>query len=298
MTSVSFVTVDVFTKEKYSGNQLAIVQVPETGLTQEQKQNIAKEFNLSETTFVHPQTSSSGTNSWTVDIFTLDQELPFAGHPTIGTAVHLLQTLATHGSSKVAGSFRLKAGQVDLEYDATQQVARANIPHKVHVHRAICDSTEMLKLQPKLGRVPAQSPVVSIVKGMTFVLAELSSLDDLTFVNMTAHTLQMDLDDEKGASFIGSYFYVRSGNQLRTRMIESSVGEDAATGSAACTLACYLTIKEKVAGRTASFYITQGVEMGRRSEIGVHVTTTPDGKIEKVTLEGSAVQVMEGKLTL
>jgi PhzF family phenazine biosynthesis protein len=81
MASLSYVTTDVFTNEKYAGNQLAIVQIPSNGLTQDEKQMIAKEFNYSETTFVHPRKDESS-NDWTVDIFTLDQELPFAGHPT------------------------------------------------------------------------------------------------------------------------------------------------------------------------------------------------------------------------
>lgn len=161
-----------------------------------------------------------------------------------------------------------------------------------------------MKLQPKLGRVPTQSPVVSIVKGMTFVLAELDSQDSLTFVNTTSHTLQIKLDDGKTESFIGCYFYYQMPEgedgviRLRTRMIESSIGEDAATGSAACTLGCYLTIQQHKAGTTSRYLITQGVEMGRRSDIGVDVKTTSQGRIDTVTLSGSAVQVMEGKLSL
>lgn len=80
---LDFVVVDVFTAKRYEGNPLAIVRMPPSvKLTQEQKQNIAREFNLSETTFLHEPTDSE--SAWTVDIFTVQAELPFAGHPTIG----------------------------------------------------------------------------------------------------------------------------------------------------------------------------------------------------------------------
>lgn len=187
--SVKYSVVDVFTKERYTGNQLAIVEIPPSGLTQEQKQAIANEFHYSETTFVHPR-ETENSNTYKVDIFTVDQELPFAGHPIIGTAFYLLNTVAGNGSV-TSGSFNLKAGRVKLEYDSTTQIAKAEIPHNIHVHKALCDSDALTELQPKLGRVPAQSPVVSIVTGMTFVLAELDSQDTLTFVNTTSQPLQV-----------------------------------------------------------------------------------------------------------
>jgi PhzF family phenazine biosynthesis protein len=84
---LDFAIVDVFTDKRYKGNPLAVVRVPaSSNLTQEQKQNIAREFNLSETTFLHePAGNESGV--WTVDIFTINEELPFAGHPTIGKSI-------------------------------------------------------------------------------------------------------------------------------------------------------------------------------------------------------------------
>jgi PhzF family phenazine biosynthesis protein len=193
---------------------------------------------------------------------------------------------------------------VDLEYDVAQQTAKAAIPHDVHIHRALYSSTELAKLQPKVGRLPEQSPVVSIVTGMTFILVELDSQDALTFVNTTSHQISITLDSGKEESFIACYFYVQHPAdddgviRLRTRMIESSVGEDPATGSGACTLACYLTLQQRKAGKTTRYKIIQGVEMGRRSEIGVDVKTTSNGEIDTVLLSGSAVQVMEGKLSL
>ena len=86
LTKLDYAIVDVFTTERYAGNPLAIVRVPAScTLTQAQKQNIAREFNLSETTFWHEPKEGDEASTWTVDIFMVNAELPFAGHPTIGT---------------------------------------------------------------------------------------------------------------------------------------------------------------------------------------------------------------------
>jgi PhzF family phenazine biosynthesis protein len=303
-TGFTYATIDVFTNEKCTGNQLAIVQLPPSGLSQEQKQAVAKEFNYSETVFVHTQNDSSKINEWIIDIFTLDAELPFAGHPVIGTACFLLSALGK-GEKVVKGSFQTKAGRINLEYDVGKRAARAAIPHNVHIHKSLLETPQLMKLQPKVGVLPALSPVVSIVKGMTFVLVELDSQDALTFVNTTPYPINVELDEGWDESFIGCYFYYRlpasdgdTRMRLRTRMIESSVGEDAATGSAACALASYLSIQEGKPGTKLGYDIVQGLEMGRRSEIGVDVGLANGRMIESLHLSGSAVQMMEGKLFL
>lgn len=93
---LEFAIVDVFTDKRYEGNPLAIVRLPASSkVTQEQKQNIAREFNLSETTFLHEPTSEESC-AWTVDIFTTNAELPFAGHPTIGISVPPQESFENH----------------------------------------------------------------------------------------------------------------------------------------------------------------------------------------------------------
>ena len=128
---LDFVTVDVFTQTKYKGNPLAIVNVPSTvTLTQDQKQAIAREFNLSETTFLHEQVDEK--LSWKVDIFMTTSELPFAGHPTIGTACYVLAHAAVArnlAERNLDAEFEIKAGTVGLRYDVEKKTARAAIPH-------------------------------------------------------------------------------------------------------------------------------------------------------------------------
>jgi PhzF family phenazine biosynthesis protein len=132
---LDFVTVDVFTTKQYEGNPLAIVRIPKgVTVSQEQKQKIAREFNLSESTFLHEHGDGVTDDTWTVDIFMTTQELPFAGHPTIGTACYVLARVAQERSVKdgiMEAKFNLKAGPVGLHYDVAKGSARAAIPHDV-----------------------------------------------------------------------------------------------------------------------------------------------------------------------
>lgn len=134
---LDFVTVDVFTSKPYEGNPLAIIRIPEGfNISQEQKQRIAREFNLSESTFLHERNGSEQDGIWTVDIFMTDRELPFAGHPTVGTACYVLSRVARERhieQGTLEASFKLKAGPVQLLYDVVRKTAKAAIPHDVFV---------------------------------------------------------------------------------------------------------------------------------------------------------------------
>jgi len=137
-SQLEFVTLDVFTTERYSGNPLAIIRIPHgVTISQEQKQLIAREFNLSESTFLHEKSPNAPDNAWVVDIFLTTVEIPFAGHPTIGTACYVLSRAARERGVEdgvIEASFQLKAGPVGLVYDIAKKTARAAIPHDVSVH--------------------------------------------------------------------------------------------------------------------------------------------------------------------
>lgn len=137
-SQLEFVTVDVFTTERYSGNPLAIIRIPRgVTISQKQKQLIAREFNLSESTFLHEKSPNAPGNAWVVDIFLTTAEIPFAGHPTIGTACYVLSRAAQERGVEdgvIEASFQLKAGPVGLVYDVAKKTARAAIPHDVSVH--------------------------------------------------------------------------------------------------------------------------------------------------------------------
>lgn len=314
-TRLEYSTLDVFTRQRFAGNPLAVVHVPaHAALSQEKKLLIAREFNFSETVFLHERQDGSE-HTWKIDIFLTTAEVPFAGHPTIGTACLVLSQLSGQAADTggiIQGSFITKAGEIRLTYSESEGLATARMPHNVHVHRETLSRTLLLKMQPSIAilfsaktpRVPEQMPLVSIVKGMTFALIEVDSLATLNAAATGAFAVDAVLDKDWDQSFVGLYFYFRlpesadGTKNFRARMLEG-VLEDAATGSAGSALACFLSLEEGAAGQTHSYAITQGVEMGRMSEMGVQVTLAETGRdIESVQLRGAAVEVMKGSLAV
>ncbi|KAK5220259.1 hypothetical protein LTR47_011314 [Exophiala xenobiotica] len=245
-STLSFVTLDVFTTTRHTGNPLAIVNVPASlnTLSQSEKQRTAHEFNLSETVFLHEQTDSDTVSSSVrIDIFTAYAEVFFAGHPTVGTANYLLRIL-------------------DLQNDSNG--TRIAVAHDVHIH-----ADHPFADQPFFDRY--QYPVVSIVKGMTFILAQLPDLDALARQTKNllgpenTYTSQDALDQGWRTGIMATYT-----RELRARVFGSR--EDPATGSAASALAVCLALQTGRAGRYR-YRLTQGVEMGQNSQIAVEVST-------------------------
>lgn len=297
--SLSFVTLDVFTSTPYAGNPVGIIHVPASqSLSQEQKQHIAREFNLSEVVFLHEQTTSEQeSGDVRIDIFTPIAEVPFAGHPTVGTSNYLLRYLKGHGSFQNSKALLAKAGRIPIELSEDGSGIQLRVAHNVRIHDCPFPNTSF-----------SHHPVVSIVKGMTFILAKQPNLEELA--KPTANLLGTEntykskhaLDDGWREGIVVSYFFADLGKdeagvkQLRTRSLGSR--EDPATGSAASALSSYLTLTEP-GDRVRKYQITQGVEMGRKSVINVQVTLNAAGDgIEEVLLSGTAVQVTEGKITV
>ncbi|KAF1931861.1 Diaminopimelate epimerase-like protein [Didymella exigua CBS 183.55] len=273
---LDFTAIDVFKDKPYEGNPLAIIRIPHgVSVTQERRKS----------TFLHENASGAVEDKWTVDIIMTTKELPFTGHPTVGTAYYVLSRIAEEHGLKdgvVEVGFQLKTGPIGLRYDVAKKTAKAAIHHDVHV----------------------DYPIVSIVKGMTFVLIELESVAALAKVSLAGQSIEIHgLDQGWNESFIGKYFDVRTGKsesgatQVSTRMIDGLL-EDPATGSAASDLAAYLSLNEGEAGKTLKYELVQGVEMGRRSEIFIEVVMAKDSGIQMVYLEGGAVKDMEDRLTV
>lgn len=303
---LSFTTLDVFTTTPFSGNALAIVRVPATHratLTEDQKQKIATEFNLSETVFLHEVGPSDTVADY--DIFTARSRVSFAGHPTIGTAIYI----SHHARPSFPGvtSLRTLAGLIPLHASAAA-TASVNLPHDLHEH-----SARLPHPLPSASTNPSGSdsvPLVSIVKGMAFNLVPLSTLPALASVSaglvpaadvFACHHLDAGSGWDVGLT--GTFYYVdlgadpeRAGRRLlRTRSIGSR--EDPGTGSASGALCSYLALQEgPEKGRGPfEFHLVQGVEMGRRCDIFVRVVRKEDGEgVEEVVLSGNAVEVMEG----
>ncbi|TDZ25093.1 putative isomerase [Colletotrichum orbiculare MAFF 240422] len=299
-----FTTVDVFTDTPFQGNQLAIVTIPAgTTLSQAQKQAIACEFNYSETTFVHEEGDATSPER-RFDIFTTTEELPFAGHPTIGTAVSLQPQGVT--------TLHAKAGRIGIESTGHNSV-RAAIPHNVRLHaKRLRDlgNGPFSSSAPAIAAAEKDAVVFSIVKGMTFILTELPSLEALAAVRICPTDFRPAelLDEGWRDTLLSAYYFVRLGaesvggrtvQKIRTRMVTSSI-EDPATGSAASALTAYLSLYE-LSDQSASFEITQGVEMGRESHIYIDtgVDETEEGRILRTLhLGGKATQVIKGVVSV
>lgn len=297
MSSLEFTTLDVFTTKRFVGNPLAIVHVPTEAaqsLSQEEKQLIAREFNLSETVFLHERLPNTS-HVFPLDIFTTFQELPFAGHPTIGAGSFLLSKYPDLATI----TLRTKAGDIPVIREGNGVKLQIPFDFKVHapVPRSLFDwkSSQSLEAEDYVEGLDAPIPIASIVKGMTFFLPQLSSEDALarlsTFPNRPS--LPKDyLAEWEGAKALYAFVEKEDGT-FRTRMFEST-WEDPATGSAASTLAGYLALKKGPG--LWRFEITQGVEIGRKSEILVIADVGADGQIQGIELSGSAVKVMSGEL--
>lgn len=306
---LQFTTLDVFTDTPFKGNPLAVVTVPpalSATLSQPQKQAIAKEFNLSETVFVHEIEDATSTER-RVDIFTPTQELPFAGHPTIGTAVFL----QPRGITRLL----LKAGPVEIEASGEKTV-RVLVPHNVHLHQqrvADLSSGRSPDVPRELADAEIGAPIFSIVNGMAFVLIELPSLEVLAMAEIGIMGLIPEnlLDEGWNGGWVSRrYYYVKMGTEasadgrrvhkFRTRMVRPTM-EDPATGSAACALASYLSL-HVLDGTELGFEITQGVEMGRESRIllEARVENGSAGNGERALgslhLGGTAIEVMSGTI--
>ncbi|ANB14585.1 Yhi9p [Sugiyamaella lignohabitans] len=293
MTTAPFTTVDVFSDTRFLGNQLAIVELAgeNTDLSTDNLQQIAREFNYSETIYIYPPSTA---NTYPVRIFTPDTELPFAGHPTIGAADHVIG-LVTAGTS--SATLVPPAGPIPVQ-KSSDGVVRAHIPHNVHFHKATAKDLPDpvgFSSDPVIAEAERNAPLFSIVKGLSFALIRLPSVEVLSRVKMSSTPLNLAplLDHEWNSGFVGQLYYVlEDEHTVRARMILLDQFEDPATGSANSALGAYLAL---TTGKNQNIQVTQGVEIGRRSVIGVEVELDGD-KINTLILSGKTVKVTKGDI--
>jgi predicted PhzF superfamily epimerase YddE/YHI9 len=295
-----FTTLDVFTSTPYVGNPLAVIRVTASlrnQLTESQKQKIAREFNLSEVTFLHEPADHADTADY--DIFTPLARMSFAGHPTIGTAIYVAQHATAYPGVK---NIKTVAGLIPFEYDQVSGKATVSLPHNVYTHEK--------RLMHPLEKTESV-PIVSIVKGMAFGLCQIAHLEALSHIKgplipseTRYESILLDAGSGWDVGYTGSFYYVDLGRDpddgnvrlFRTRCIPQH--EDPGTGSASAALCCHLVLTEGAKG-TVRFHLVQGVEMGRRCDIFVDVIMKENGNgIEDVKLSGQAVEVMQGTLTV
>jgi len=303
MKTVAFTTVDVFTSTRFEGNPLAVMS-DARGLTDTDMQNIAAEFGYSEVTFVLPPEDPA--NTARIRIFTPTMEVPFAGHPNVGTAYVLGRQGEVFG--RPTGDelrFEEKAGlvEVDLKRDRGEVLsASIRAPRPLAVGDTLSGHTVARCIAIGLDeiRVSTHEPVIVSV-GLSFVVAELADLAALGRARPNlAYFQDAARSTIEGNHDFSLFVYVRSEENpwmIRARMFAplDNVPEDPATGSASAALGAYLVSLEPDATMSVSLTIEQGVEMGRRSLIGIDVVKQ-DGTVTDVTISGSCAQVMRGEI--
>jgi trans-2,3-dihydro-3-hydroxyanthranilate isomerase len=296
-----FVTLDVFTDRRFGGNPLAVF--PDArGLDDAEMQALAAEFNLSETTFVLPPDDPA--NTARVRIFTPKVELPFAGHPNVGTGFVLAEERLAAGVRAIAGDalrFEEIAGLVDVRIarNADGAVTEATIaapqPLSLGAEFTPVQLAGCAGLEPWEVVTESHRPVQASV-GNPFVLMQVTPAALARAVPDTGAFRQVAQAIPALAKRAAIYLYARDGEAVRARMFSPSlgVGEDPATGSAATPLAALLL---KLSGAEhGAWDIVQGVEMGRPSLLRTTATRTPDGI--RATVGGGCVRVLEGEATL
>lgn len=299
---LKFVTVDVFTDRQFGGNPLAVV-VDAVGLSTPQMQAIAAEFNLAETTFVLPPKKPAHTAE--VRIFTPRAEMPFAGHPNVGTAFVLGRQGECHGQPIAGGTlvFEEIAGLVRIEL-LTQASAIAGARLAAPQPLTIGDSFSADVVAEACGIAVADietrnhQPCVASC-GAPFVFVELKEPCALAAAQPHAEVFAQRLPRDR---ITGIHLYVqaeRDGIDIRSRMFAPLHGipEDPATGSANVALVGLLAKLQPDKDLRLEKTIAQGVEMGRPSLLEASAEKR-DGTIIATTIGGACVPVMQGIIRL
>jgi len=290
---LQMVQLDVFSDARFRGNQLAVI-LDGSGLTDDQMQSIARETNLSETTFVLPREPEVETaKGIRVRIFTVVEELPFAGHPTLGTAFAI-----RNNSESEQITLDLNVGSVPVRFE--------NRPGQLAFG-------EMTQVDPKFGTQHARAavaqatglniedfdpnlPIETVSTGVPFTVTPLRSLERIR---------NLRIDQSRAAEYLskgdGKFFYfvcretMNPDARLHARMIFYN-GEDPATGSAAGCATAWM-VAHDVAKPEERVLIEQGIEMRRPSKIFVRASKK-DNRVVNVRVGGHAVEVIRGEIFL
>jgi trans-2,3-dihydro-3-hydroxyanthranilate isomerase len=301
MANLDYFVVDVFTETPLAGNPLAVVENT-CGLATDQMQAIAREFNLSETTFIERRsTEVERAEGVRVRVFTTQEELPFAGHPTLGTA-SVLKMIAPETLVGDTVTLALKVGPVPVRFAPSAADRGAIFGEMTQREPEFGAELDAAEVAPLLGFAhedmdPALPPQV-VSTGAPFAIVVLRKLEALARLKVDRDAATAWLR-ERGAR----WFYVlapalaqdESGAKYRARM-QFYGGEDPATGSAAGCAISYLVARGAVPSDTR-VHVRQGVEIGRSSDL--YLSAKKDlARVTNVRVAGSTVVVAKGQLFL
>src|SRR6266480_4393337 len=298
-----FVQLDVFARNPLVGNPLAVF-ADARGLSDSEMQALAREMNLSETTFILPRDAATEAREGKkVRIFTVEAELPFAGHPTLGTALYLY---ASESTKPAEINLDLKAGKIPVRFTANSENAGGD-----RVDGQVFG--EMRQRDPEFGtplsreevarvigiavdEISSEWPIQPVSTGLTFTIVPFRSQQTLSNLKFT-YAQAAEFLKHSGSNFF--YFVCperREGRlEIRARMFFYG-GEDPATGSAAGCAASWL-VQHKVANSDEQVLIRQGIECRRPSEIYVRATREGE-RVTNVRVGGYAVEILRGTVVL
>src|SRR5205809_2379982 len=298
-----FVPLDVFTQTPLAGNPLAIF-TDGRGLNDAEMQALAREMNLSETTFILPRDAATEAREGKkVCIFTVEAELPFAGHPTLGTALHLY---ASESKKPAEITLDLKAGKIPVRFTATSgNTGGDRVDGQVF--------GEMRQRDPEFGtplsrddvariigiavdEITAEWPIQPVSTGLTFTIVPFRNRQTLSDIKFS-YAQAAEFLRNTGANFF--YFLCperREGRlEARARMFFYG-GEDPATGSAAGCAASWM-VQHGVAKSDEKVVIRQGIECRRPSEMYVRASREGE-RVTNVRVGGYAVEILRGTVVL
>ncbi|MFK7814494.1 MAG: PhzF family phenazine biosynthesis protein [Maribacter sp.] len=301
MSEIKFYIVDVFAREKYAGNQLAVFLDLEQRLSVEQMQQMTREINFAESTFIR---SIESDGSFGVRIFTTEYEVPFAGHPTLGTTYILGKHLIEKPTNEIV--LRLKKGDVPVDISNPNKLEESQFTmQQVQPEFGVTFDAKTISdaFDIPLDYFDASMPIQDVNTGLPYLIIFLKDLGSIGSLKLNADRVEQFLIQEKlfksnnPRSLTTNLFFVtretvEESNSYHSRMLvleDGKIWEDAATGSAN---GCFLAYLLKHVSPSQSAIVEQGFEMGRKSILHL------DGKFDEneyiLKVGGQVVPVSEG----
>ncbi len=292
MARLGLFIVDVFAEEKYAGNQLAVVTEC-AALSSAAMQQIAREMNFSETTFILSGQLHNG--GYDVRIFTPAAEIPFAGHPTLGTAFVLRNKILDHRPEMV--TLNLGVGQVPVSFTSDgdgretlwMRAPQVELGH-IHPREQVAEIVGL-----SAGDLDSRLPVQDVSIGISFTIIPVATLDAMTRARFNRVVYERNADVQFPQFLFSSQTYSPA-NQFNARMFAEQFGvaEDPATGSANACLGAYLLRYQCRPGDHLDVRVEQGYEIGRPSLLRIRAERNAGGA--EVFVGGHVVPTFRGEL--
>ena len=296
MKRIKYYIVDVFTSERFGGNQLAVIP-DATDLEEEHLQKIAKEFNFSETTFVFPPENKE--NDVKVRIFTPGREIPTAGHPTIGTAYVLLNHEKIITINQNLLIMEQRVGNIEVFFENDNGICHGITMKQPHpVFDKVFNKKEIIAeiLGINSSDISNDLPIQAVSCGNNFLFIPLKNMDIMKFISVNPILLNQYKDQLPSTElYTFTFDTIYESSTTHGRMFAPLYGitEDPVTGSASGPLGCYLVKHGMSDGK--QIICEQGFEMGRPGMVYVDIETS-DSKITGIHVGGHAIIFGKGEL--